>query len=65
MKVARLALAATALLAAAACGSAALTEPHGPGLDGPRGNVGQFGSGAISSDPPVPLTPYTASRTAD
>ena len=65
MKVVRLALAATALLAAVACGSAIPTAPEGPGVDGPRGNIGTFGSGAISSDPPMPITPYAAPSSAD
>lgn len=57
MKIARLLLAATALLAAAACGRSTPTMPVDMDAEKPRDNIGTFGSGSISSDPPAPRDP--------
>lgn len=65
MKIARLLLAATALLAAAACGRGTPTAPAGMDAEKPRNNIGTFGSGSISSDPPVPLDPSLSTTVTD
>lgn len=60
MKIARLLLAASALLAAAACSRGAPTAPVELDLEKHRNNIGQFGSGTLTSDPPVPTDPTTS-----
>lgn len=53
MKIARVVLAACALLAAAACSRGAPTAPEDAGPGAPRNNLGTFGSGTLASEPPV------------